>query len=453
MFHKKVLGIPSKNLDLFFTDEAQTREIFADGNDADLSVIEGVMGLYDGTGGITDEASTYHLAKALSAPVVLVVDAKGMGLSLVAEIQGFLGMDSSHLIKGVILNNIPKSFFEQIRGVVEEKCGIAVLGFFPFQKDIEIESRHLGLKLPDEIKNIKEIAARAAEKIAKTVELDAVWKIAEEAPEMEVELTGKGDSDILEVPSAAGGDTSRSVDGTSQSAGANSRPRIAVAKDEAFCFYYEDNLKLLEFYGAELIDFSPIHDKSLPPDIDGFIFGGGYPEFFAEKLSENENIMEEIRQKIAFGIPSLAECGGFMYLHKTLKNQSGNVYKMAGVINGDTYYTGKLVRFGYVTLSDKTAAGGEGDADNITDSFFTGSIKGHEFHYFDSTMNGDAFTAKKTNGKEYELGLSGKNHFWSFAHLYYPSNPDFAKNFVGKCCRWKVALTAQETHQSQEGTK
>ena len=431
MFHKKVLGIPSKNLDLFFTNEAQTRAIFADGNDAELSVIEGVMGLYDGTGGITDEASTYHLAKTLSAPVVLVVDAKGMGLSLVAEIQGFLGMDSEHLIKGVILNNIPKSFFEQIRGVIEEKCGIFVLGYFPYHKDIEIESRHLGLKLPDEIENIKEIAERAAEKIAKTVDLDAVLRLAEGAPDLEGKPTSSA----------------------SHNASAASRPRIAVAKDEAFCFYYDDNLKLLESCGAELVFFSPIHDKSLPPDIDGLIFGGGYPEFFAEKLSENKNIMEEIRQKIAFGIPSLAECGGFMYLHKTLKNQSGNVYKMAGVIDGDTFYTGKLVRFGYVTLSDKTAAGMEGDADTSTDSFFTGSIKGHEFHYFDSTQNGTAFTAKKTNGKEYELGLAGKNHFWSFAHLYYPSNPDFAQIFVEQCRRWKVAQTAQETQKSQEGTK
>ena len=278
---------------------------------------------------------------------------------------------------------------------------------------------------------------------------------------MEGNPDGEGNTDIFEVPPANSGDTSRSVGGTSRADNATSRPRIAVAKDEAFCFYYEDNLKLLEAYGAELVYFSPIHDKSLPPDIDGLIFGGGYPEFFAEKLSENEYIMEEIRQKIAFGIPSLAECGGFMYLHKTLKNQSGNVYKMAGVIDGDTYYTGKLVRFGYVTLSDKTAAGvegdaekeAEGDADASTASFFTGSIKGHEFHYFDSTQNGISFTARKTSGKEYELGLSGKNYFWSFAHLYYPSNPDFAKNFVEQCRRWKEALTPQEAQKLQEGTK
>ena len=413
MFHKKILGITSKNLDLFFTNEEQTRAIFAQDNDSELSIIEGVMGLYDGTGGISEEASTWHLAKTLQAPVILVIDAKGMGLSIVAEIQGFLGMDSAHLIKGVILNNIPKSFFDQIKPVIQEKCGVQVLGFFPFQKDIEIESRHLGLKLPDEIENIKEMAAKAAEKISKTVDLDAIVKIAEDAAEVTYD----------EKSGIGGGEKALSDTGPA-------RVRIAVAKDEAFCFYYEDNLKLLESFDAEIVEFSPIHDKSLPPDIDGLIFGGGYPEFYAEELSQNSNIIEEISAKIATGVPSLAECGGFMYLHNTLKNQSGNSYQMAGIIDGDTFYTGKLVRFGYITVKSKSEKG-EGDC------FFNGSIKGHEFHYFDSTQNGSSFCATKTSGKEYDLGLTGKNHFWSFAHLYYPSNPDFAKNFVEQCRKYK----------------
>lgn len=418
MFHKKILGITSKNLDLFFTDEAQTRTIFAEDNTSELSMIEGVMGLYDGSGGISEEASTYHLAKTLQAPVILVIDAKGMGLSLVAEIQGFLGMDTEGLIKGVILNNISKSFFDQIKPVIEEICGVFVLGYFPFQKDIEIESRHLGLKLPDEIQNIKEMAAKAAEKIAKTVDLEAILKIAEASEELSFD----------ENLCLRGNCTENAP-----------RVRIAVAKDEAFCFYYQDNLKLLESFGAEIVEFSPTQDKSLPADIDGLIFGGGYPEFYAEKLSQNTEIMEEIREKIAAGIPSLAECGGFMYLHKSLKNQSGNSYHMTDVIDGDTYYTGKLVRFGYITVKAKAEIG-QGE------SFFNGSIKGHEFHYFDSNQNGSSFTAVKTSGKEYDLGISGKNHFWSFAHLYYPSNPDFARNFVEQCRKYK-----EEKNESDSG--
>ncbi len=439
MFHKKILGITSRNLDLFFTDEEQTRAIFADGNDAKLSIIEGVMGLYDGTGGVTEEASTYHLAKTLSAPVVLVVDAKGMGLSLVAEIQGFLGMDTARLIKGVILNNIPKSFFEVIKPVIEERCSVAVLGYFPFQKDIEIESRHLGLKLPDEIAGIKEMAAKAAEKIAKTVDIDAVLEIAEGAGELECQLPGASAPVSPDASAASAACQQESpLQASLPPCAPAVRPRIAVAKDKAFCFYYEDNLKLLEAFGAEIVDFSPIHDQKLPADIDGLIFGGGYPEFYAEKLSQNCEIMEEIRQKIADGLPSLAECGGFMYLHKSLKNQSGKSFQMAGVIDGETFYTGKLVRFGYITLESQGAAGGAGGtAAAGTDCFFTGKIKGHEFHYFDSSLNGCSFKAVKTNGKEYELALTGKNHFWSFAHLYYPSNPDFAKGFVEKCREFK----------------
>ena len=404
MFHKKVLGIPSKNLDLFFTDEKTTRSIFASGNEARLSIIEGVMGLYDGLDAVKEEASTYHLAKTLEAPVILVIDAKGMGRSVIAEIQGFLSLDTEKLIKGVILNNISKSLCEKLAPLVSEVCKIPVFGCFPNQKDLQIESRHLGLKLPEEIENLKEITDKAAERISKTVDLDEILKIADSA------------------------DDFTKTDFITPATQKPSFPvRIAVAKDEAFCFYYEDNLKLLECFGAEIVEFSPIHDNKLPSDISGLIFGGGYPEFYAEKLSKNTVLIEEIRNKIEQGLPSLAECGGFMYLHKTLKNQSGNVYKMAGVIDADTFYTGKLVRFGYISLENKISA------DAGDDSFFTGCIKGHEFHYFDSTQNGDSFTAIKTNGKKYDLALSGKNHFWSFAHLYYPSNPDFAKAFVEQC--------------------
>lgn len=401
MFHKKVLGITSKNLDLFFSDEVQIRQIFADDNNAELSVIEGVMGLYDGIGGVTEEASTYHLARVLRAPIILVIDAKGMGLSLAAEIQGFLGMDTEHLIKGIILNNISKSFYSQIKSVIEEKCGVAVLGYFPFQKDIEIESRHLGLKLPDEISDIKEMCKKAGERIQNTVSLDEILKIAGDAADLDIQ------EQMNECCTC-------------------NKVRIGLAKDEAFCFYYEDNLKLLERFGAELVYFSPIHDKKLPEGISGLIFGGGYPEFYAKELSSNEGLLKEIREKIKQGLPSLAECGGFMFLHQNLKGHDKNLYKMAGVIEGDCFYTGKLVRFGYANVKGK----------NKDSAYWFGSsgiIKGHEFHYFDSTKNGEDCIAVKTSGKEYECGLSDKNHFWSFLHLYYPSNPLFAENFVEKC--------------------
>ena len=397
MFHKKVLEIPSRNLDLFFTDEKNTLSLFTRNNYAELSIIEGVMGLYDGLDGVREEASSYHLAKTLSAPVILVIDAKGMGRSLLAEIQGFLSMDSHKLIKGLILNNISRSFYEKISPLVRQVCKIPLLGFFPNQKDLQIESRHLGLKLPDEISNIREMVNKAGKKIADTVNLDEILKIAGGAVELE-----KNEDSQPENPG---------------------KIRIGLAKDEAFCFYYDDNLKLLEKFGAEIIEFSPIHDKKLPENLCGLVFGGGYPEFYAKELAENQSIMEEIRSKVAAGLPSVAECGGFMYLHKSITTHDKSLYKMAGLIDGDSWYTGKLVRFGYVTVREEFS-------DWLGKA---ATIKGHEFHYFDSSRNGENCLAQKTSGQEYKCGLVNENHFWSFLHLYYPSNPDFARIFLQKC--------------------
>ena len=405
MFHQKVLEIPSRNLDLFFTDEKETQALFTRSNNADLSIIEGVMGLYDGLDGIREEGSTYHLASTLQCPVILVIDARGMGRSLLAEIQGFADMDRHKIIKGLILNNIPKSFYEKISPLVSEGCKIPLLGFFPNQKDLQIESRHLGLKLPDEISGIREMVKRAGEKIERCVNLDQLLKIAEEACELE-----KNDEQVSHK---------------------TEKVRIGLARDEAFCFYYDDNLKLLEKAGAEIIEFSPIHDKKLPENICGLIFGGGYPEFYAKDLAENQSVMEEIRLKIAEGLPSLAECGGFMYLHKNMTCHDKSLYQMAAVIDGDCYYTGKLVRFGYATVKP-----GASDKKNpeVSDWFGKkGFIKGHEFHYFDSSKNGQDCLAEKNSGLEYKCGLVDENHFWSFLHLYYPSNPEFAEIFVEKC--------------------
>ena len=204
--------------------------------------------------------------------------------------------------------------------------------------------------------------------------------------------------------------------------------RIALARDQAFCFYYEDNLRLLRSLGADLVEFSPIHDKALPPDISGLILGGGYPEFYARVLEANESLRQEIRQKIEQGLPSLAECGGFMYLHNTIQTHDKSVYKMAGVINADVRYTGKLVRFGYASVKDKKGF------------FCRKEIRGHEFHYFDSSDNGSDCLVTKTSGQNYETAQVTENYFWSFLHLYYPSNPEFAANFVEKCRRYSEKL-------------
>lgn len=196
--------------------------------------------------------------------------------------------------------------------------------------------------------------------------------------------------------------------------------RLGVARDEAFCFYYEENLKALKKAGAELV-FSPLHDAALPDGIDGLLLGGGYPELYADKLEENAAMRQSVRNAIENGMPSVAECGGFMYLHETLTDDTGKAYAMCGVISGKCFYTGKLVRFGYISIEEKNPCFLQADT----------MIKGHEFHYYDSDHNGQDCTARKpVTGRAWDCIHETKSSFWGFPHLYYASNPEFVFNFI-----------------------
>ena len=204
-------------------------------------------------------------------------------------------------------------------------------------------------------------------------------------------------------------------------------PRIAVAKDEAFCFYYRDNLRMLEHYGAELVFFSPLHDEKLPENIHGLLLGGGYPELYAKQLAENESMRKSIKEALEQHLPSLAECGGFMYLHETLTDKDGKNFPMVGVIPAECQYTGKLVRFGYVEVQLPQGLTEKGIAEMPEPE----KIKAHEFHYFDSTANGeDCIATKPVTGRSWKCIHASDDHFWGFPHLYYPSNPKFVKWFL-----------------------
>lgn len=405
MFHQKVIGVPAKNLDTFFTNEHMTRALLLkDRKENDIVVMEGVMGLYDGLGGIREEGSAYHLATVTATPIVLVVDVKGMGRSVISLIAGFLQYDTMHLIKGIIMNRMSKSYYEILKPIIEEELGITVLGYFPEEKGLHIESRHLGLRLPHEIEGLKEQVKTVAEKLEITVDMDQVLTIAKTAKELEKE------TDLQLVPVT------------------KEKPLIAVARDEAFCFYYAENLSMLEQLGAELVFFSPLHDCELPKDCHGLLLGGGYPELVAEALSRNQSMLVSIRQAIEKGMPSVAECGGFMYLHGSITDEVGMKMPMAGVIPATCYNNGKLVRFGYIELEDKQGY------------FMTkgNKIRAHEFHYYDSTNNGEACMATKpVTGKQYPSIMAGKNFWWGFPHLYYPSNPTFARHFVEEVVAYK----------------
>ena len=409
MFHKQVIGIPSKNLDTFFTDEDATRELFLKNRtEKDFVVMEGVMGLFDGLGGIREEGSSYHLAKVTETPIVLVINAKGMGRTLIPMIAGFLKYDKEKLIKGVILNKMSKYYYEIIKPLIEEELRIRVLGYFPDEKDINLESRHLGLVMPNESEDIQKRLQVMSKRFEKTVDVEEIEHIAEQAKELL----------LAQKPLNINGCSDKEC----------SRPVIAVAKDEAFCFYYEDNLLMLQENGAKITYFSPLHDTKLPDCCDALLIGGGYPELYAGELSRNVNMRNAIKQAIDTGMPIVAECGGFMYLHESITDKDGISHPMVGVIPATCSYKGKLVRFGYVEIQEnKSCFLPEGQL-----------IKGHEFHYFDSTDNGDCCTAQKpTTGREYPCVMEGDNYWMGFPHLYYPSNPFFAESFVKKAEKYK----------------
>ena len=396
MFHQKVIGVPSKNLDTYFTGENTTRHLFLkEAEGKDISIIEGVMGLYDGLGGIKEEASSYHLAKVTKTPIILVIDAHGMGRSVIPLINGFLQYDTDRLIRAVILNKTTQMFYEALKPELEAQIPVPVIGYFPRQNGIRLESRHLGLQMPEEVAGLKEQIKQSADLIRTTVSMDSIVTIASQAAGLEAEA-------VRIIPQ--GKDI-----------------RIGVAKDEAFCFYYEDNLKLLQEWGAELVFFSPLKDAELPGKLHGILLGGGYPELYIEDLSKNSRMKESIKRAVEGGMPSIAECGGFMYLHETMENTEGKNFPMVGIVKGNCHYTGKLVRFGYISITEETEA-------------FLGKdtgIRGHEFHYYDSTNNGVSCLAQKpVSGKAWPCIHAGRKHWWGFPHLYYYSNPEFVGRFL-----------------------
>lgn len=297
---------------------------------------------------------------------------------------------------------------------------IKIVGYMPENEAFHLESRHLGLVTPQEMENLQEKVRQAGEILAKTVDLELLEKIAGEAAVWKAEVSEESEK-IGSLKSL------------------NYPVRIAVARDEAFCFYYKDNLELLESLGCELIEFSPLHDKKLPENVKGILLGGGYPELYGKELAENQSMLESIRRALGDKIPCLAECGGFMYLHEEMEDADGNVWKLVGRIKGKTFPTGKLVRFGYVNLQrnlDEDQVSELKERMSIADSWILPgeNIRAHEFHYWDSTDSGSDCLAVKPDGKrKWECIHMEENLVAGYPHLYYPSCKKFAERFVEKC--------------------
>lgn len=395
MFHRTVLGIDTGNLDTFFADADAIGHILArDTKEADLVVMEGVMGYYDGVGGTTTMASSYELSKVTKTPVILVVDAKGASVTLAAIIRGIMEYKKDSRIAGVILNRVSPMFYSRIKHVIEAECGISVLGYLPENASFAVPSRHLGLLQPEELQAQKDWVETVAEAVEKTVDLNRIFEIAAQAETLQAQKP----ADVRQNSKFPSG------------------YRIGVARDAAFSFYYRENLRMLEDMGATLVYFSPLADAELPV-VDALIFGGGYPELYAKQLCENSSMRESILQALESGMPCHAECGGFLYLGKSLADAEGNVYEMVGFLDGAGFRTERLQRFGYVELAPQEA-----------DAFAVNTVlRGHEFHYWDSTDCGDACLAWKPLSKQktYPCMVKKKGTFAGFPHLYYAGAENF----------------------------
>lgn len=406
MFHSKVIGIPSNNIDLFFsTPECATYLMAKNSKEAEMTIIEGVMGYYDGMQMNSSKGSSYDVARVTRTPVILVVPCKGMALSVIPVIEGMMRFQEDSNIQGVILNGVTKGTYMALKEVIETRLAIKVIGYLPKLENFQLESRHLGLVTPQEIDNLNEALHMLAETIEETIDLNMLMEIAQSAPDL---LVPQWKSDYL----------------------SEEKVRIGVAYDKAFCFYYKDNLEALEEMGCELVYFSPLEDRNLPDNLQGLILGGGYPEVYCSQLSANKRMLENIKSQIESGLPCLAECGGFMYLHEKLEGEDGRLYPMVGVLNGISTNKKKLVRFGYIQLSPL-----EENPLLQTDE----TIAAHEFHYWDSSENGETFLAKKPSGKSnWHCMVTKGNLIAGYPHLYYYSNLKVPKRFINLCRTFKM---------------
>ena len=440
MFHSEVLGIKSRNLDLFFMEENAVNYLLCkNAKEADFAVIEGVMGYYDGLAGNSTECSSYDLARVTKTPVILVADCKGMSVSVVALIKGFVEFREDSNIQGILLNRIPAVLFDDTKKLIQEEIGVPVLGYLPTLKDCSLESRHLGLITAQEIGNLKEIIDKLAEQITDTVDLDKILQIGQEAPPIGYETTGELqvlNSIIKNRNLDLSRDSHTDCTGTVTNNGDgqlkccqqphphNTFVKIAVAMDKAFCFYYQDNLDLLEELGAEILPFSPLEDKALPAGAQGLILGGGYPELYLEQLSGNQGMLQSIKSGLEAGMPCIAECGGFMYLNEIIRDEKGKSHKMVGAMAGESLPTDKLTRFGYLSLVAKE--------DNILCKAGE-TLRGHEFHYWDSTNCGSGFIGKKPRRERvWDCVVASDSLYAGYPHIHYYSNIKAAENFIKK---------------------
>jgi cobyrinic acid a,c-diamide synthase len=407
-YHKKITGRISRNLDCWMMGTAGTRATYAKAcADADVCVTEGVMGLFDGIGKGGIQGSTAEVAKVLGIPVILVVDASHMAGSAAAVIKGFEEMDPEVKVAGVILNRVGSERHEaMLEAAIKKHCKAKVVGVVPREDGLDIPSRHLGLTTDlDGILTTK-FVSKLKETVKKHIDLDALLRIASKAP------------------APAPPKEQRSLKAKLPEARSNAK--LAVAMDEAFCFYYQDNLEMLESLGLQIIPFSPLKDGGLPEGIKGMYFGGGYPEMYARGLALNDFVKNDVREAARAGVPIYAECGGLMYLTEGITDLEGVFHPMTGLIQAKTAMLGRRRALGYRTV---TVTG---------DTLFPkgASARGHEFHYSELGPVGKgvkyAYSLSNAMKEETKEGLTAGDILASYVHLHFMSNVKFPRYFAEK---------------------
>lgn len=418
-YHNIATGSISRNLDTWMLDEKTMRDLFVhSASKADIAVIEGVMGLFDGASGINDTGSPAQVAKLLECPVVLVIDVQSMARSAAAVVLGFQKMDPQVKIAGVILNRVGSDrHLQLVSEAIAAYCDVPVIGFVRKQANLALPSRHLGLVPTAEGGELFDRIGVIADNIAEGINFDLLAGIAQNVDNFEP--SGKS-VDIMTEQLTGEGDGAANV-------------RVAIARDEAFSFYYQDGLEVLTSLGVELVPFSPLHDKKLPDDIDGIYIGGGFPEVFASQLAENISLREAVKRYGQENTPIYAECGGLMYLTAAIRDFDGHEYPMAGLVPAKCIMEKKLVGMGYVTVEhlSENLLGPEGY-----------TYRGHEFHYSRLEPTAKEFnrafklTRNKT-GESFCEGYMQNNILATYVHLHFASDPGLAQNFAAKCRKYK----------------
>ncbi|MFD1037819.1 cobyrinate a,c-diamide synthase [Virgibacillus byunsanensis] len=408
-YHTAVTGRDSRNLDSWMLTHNHVLDVFANGSQgADISVIEGVMGFFDGKNPETNQGSTAEISMLTKSPVLLVVNCSSMARSAAAIVKGFQLFDESTNIVGVIANKVgSKGHFELVKKAIEQECHVPVIGYLNRELDIEIPERHLGLIPSIERGELDTFFDKLGELVLETVDVDQILDLAVAEP-----LKGSEQPSMFEKKN-------------------DKIAKIAVARDAAFNFYYPENLEILEANGAELIYFSPLASETIPNDADGLYLGGGFPEEFASLLAKNEETKRSVKDAVDQGLPTLAECGGFMYLTDSIKTTKNQTYPMVGVIPGSVQMQDRLAALGYREVRGKL------------DNFLLEDLvaKGHEFHYSSFHPKEEkvpyAYQTKGMRGVRNE-GYLKNNVVAGYTHFHFGSCPRIVENWLEKCIAYQA---------------